>query len=70
MRTMRGAKSIVNVNISELRQRFSEPRIIRFFLGLEPEVLELDDIAIVHVRDDFLRRAADRVVAEYDRMID
>ena len=64
------AEGIVHVKIAELRQRFGELRIVRFFLRLETHILEQRHVAFVHVRDDRFRNLADRVVTENDRMID
>src|SRR5438094_5651555 len=67
MRAMSGAKSIVDVKIGETGERFGKIRIVRFFSGLESQVLEERHVAVLHVLYDFFRHVANRVVTENDR---
>src|SRR4029453_13948929 len=66
----RRAECVVDVEIAKFRQRFREFRIVCFFLGLEADVLEQSDIAVLHMRNDFLRHFPNCVVAENDRLMD
>ena len=70
MRAVRGAKSIVHVKIAQLGKRLGEFWIVRFLPGLEPNILEQRDIAVLHVLNDFLRHLTNRVVTENDRVMD
>src|SRR5438093_11955019 len=69
MRAMSGAKSIVDVKIGETGERFGKIRIVRFFSGLESQVLEERHVAVLHVLYDFSRHVANRVVTENDRLM-
>src|SRR5262245_20378528 len=70
MRPVRGAKGIVHVKIAQLGKRLGELRIVGLLTGLEPNILEQRDIAVLHVVDDFFRHVADGVVTENDGMMD
>ena len=70
MGAVRCAEGVVHINVRKFRERFREFRIVRFFFGLETQILEQRHVAILHVRDDLLRHISNRVVTENDRMID
>src|SRR5215831_14846121 len=69
MRTMRGAKGIVHVKIAQLGEAVGEFWIIRLFTGLKPNIFEQRDIAVLHVLNDFLWHATDRVMTKNDGLV-
>src|SRR5580698_6538420 len=66
MRTMRGRKRIVHVEIAELCKAARESRIVALFLGVKPHVFEQEHVPVVHVPDGPLGSLADAVVGEPD----
>ena len=70
MRAMGRAERVVHINIAELRQRLRKRRIVRFFAGVKPDVLQQRDVPLVHVANDRFRNVANRFRAERDRVID
>ncbi len=56
-----GAERIVDVDIGEPRQGLGEGRIVCLLGGMEPQVLEEDDIAVGHARDQRLDAGAHAV---------
>ena len=44
---MRRAERVVDVDVRERRERLRERRVVGFFFGVEPQVLEQDDAARV-----------------------
>ena len=48
---MRGAKGIVNINVAERGQLHRKLLIILLLFRMEPEVLEQQHVAILHLRD-------------------
>jgi hypothetical protein len=68
---MRGAESVVDVKaIAQLASDSAKLGIVRFLAGVEAQIFQQCDIALLHIRDDFLRISPDAIVAERDRMID
>ena len=68
---MGGAESVVDVKaIAQPGERFGEHGIVRFLAGVEPQIFQQRDIALLHIGNDFLRIGPDAIVAERDRMID
>src|SRR4030095_2593653 len=70
MRAMSRAECIVDVEIAQLRQRFRELRIVRFFPRLEADVLEQSYIAVLHMLNDFFRHLPNGVVTKNNRLMD
>src|SRR2546430_8674380 len=70
MGTVRCTERIVYIKIAKFRERLSEHRIVRFFLRLEADVLEQSDIAVFHMLDDLFWHFPNRVLTEYDRLMD
>ena len=67
MRAVRGTERIVDVDFAERRQRACEIGIVRFLLGMEANVLEQQDVAVLQFGDRVGGDVADAVAGERDR---
>ena len=68
VRAMRRAERIVHIDIGERGQRLRESRIVLFFLGMKPQVLEQHDAAgLLRFGDRLRDLLADAVFGEDDR---
>jgi hypothetical protein len=66
---MRRPKRIVHILVGERSQCRSERRVVLFFLGMEPQVLEQDDAAAAARSDRVLRGVADAILGEHHRAV-
>src|SRR5512133_1712815 len=70
MGPVRGAESIVDIEITQLGKGLGKFWIVRLLTWLKPNILEQRDIAVLHVLNDFLRHITNGVVTENDGMMD
>src|SRR5438034_4089559 len=70
MGTVGRTERIVYIKIAKFRERLREREIVRFFFRLKADVLEQGDIAALHMIDDFFWHFSNRVMTEYDRLMD
>ena len=70
MRAVRGREGVVDPDVAELGQFRDEGRIVLFFFLVEAGVFQAQDVAILHRGDRLLRRLADAIIGERDRLLD
>src|SRR5437867_5903198 len=70
MGTVGRTERIVYIKIAKFRERLRKRGIVRFFLRLKADVLEQGDIAALHMIDDFFWHVPNRVLTEYDGLMD
>jgi hypothetical protein len=58
MRTMRGSKGIVHIDIAELSQLLGEFRIVLLFFGVQAEVLQQQHLSRLKLAESFVNRRA------------
>ena len=67
---MRRAERVVHIEVAEFREGLGKSGIVRFFSGMETDVLEQRHVPLIHVTDDLFRDLADSVVTESNRAAD
>ncbi len=67
VRSMRGCKCVVHVEVAERRQRPGERGIVALFAGMEADVFEQQHVAVAHLRDCAFGIRTDAVVRERHR---
>ncbi len=66
MGPVRNGKGVVDVEIAQGGQLLGEARVVLFFLGVEAQVFQNADVAVVKVLDDCFSRSADAIGGEGD----
>ena len=70
VRAVRGREGVVDPDVAEFGQFRDEGRIVLFLFFMEAGVFQAKDIAVLHRGDRLLRRLADAVLGEGDRLPD
>ena len=70
VRPVRRREGVVDPDVAEFCQFGDEGRIVLFFFLMETGVFQTKNVAVLHRGDGLLRRLADAIVGEADRLSD